>query len=138
MNVEVFALCDSATNNQGKLNILGTFDTIMTKQVPLLYPHCALALRLRFNRIEQGEHRLKVQLVDEDGKPLIALFDRPMPFVASPHSPSNTINLVINIQNLKVEQYGEFSVTLTVDGHHTLSLPLFIRPTPMTPPPTVG
>ena len=28
MKVEVFALCDAATESQGKLNILGTFDRL--------------------------------------------------------------------------------------------------------------
>ena len=52
MYIEVMALCDAATESQGKLNILGTFDTIFTQKLPVMCSHSAVALRVRFNQIE--------------------------------------------------------------------------------------
>ena len=71
MNIEVFSLCDAATHERGKLNILGAFDTIWSKQTPIQYPQCAIALRVRFSSIERGRHAVAVNFVDIDGKPLI-------------------------------------------------------------------
>ncbi|MDB6032554.1 MAG: hypothetical protein JWM16_2892, partial [Verrucomicrobiales bacterium] len=38
MEIQVAVLCDAATDYQGKLNILGTFDTIFTAQMPAVHP----------------------------------------------------------------------------------------------------
>ena len=34
MNIQVAVLCDAATDDNGKLNLLGAFDTIYTQQLP--------------------------------------------------------------------------------------------------------
>jgi hypothetical protein len=52
MNIEVYSLCDAATNDTGKLNLLGSFDTIRAKDMPVVHPQCSVALRVRFNSIE--------------------------------------------------------------------------------------
>lgn len=72
MQIEVFSLCDAATTDGGKLNILGAFDTVWTKKTPLIYPQCAIALRVRFEHDERGEHKVTVSFVDLDGKHVIA------------------------------------------------------------------
>ena len=38
MKVEIFALCDAATESQGKLNLLGTFDQLVAGSVPVVHP----------------------------------------------------------------------------------------------------
>ena len=55
MKVEILTLCDAATTDAaGKLNILGSFDGLNAKQAPVMHPQCALALKLRFERLEEG------------------------------------------------------------------------------------
>ncbi len=52
MKVGIFTLCDAATvDSSNRLNILGTFDRIYAKQTPIIYPLCALAVKLRFEKI---------------------------------------------------------------------------------------
>ena len=55
MRVEVFSLCDAATTDGGKLNLLGAFDAIWVKTMPVVHAQCAIALRVRFSRSERGE-----------------------------------------------------------------------------------
>jgi hypothetical protein len=62
VNVEVFALCDAATDSGGKLNVLGAFDSLQVGAYPTVYPHCAVAVRIRFRRIEQGKPSLLAAL----------------------------------------------------------------------------
>src|SRR2546425_8041034 len=38
MHVQIAALCDAATDYNGKLNLLGTFDTVLTQQMPAVHP----------------------------------------------------------------------------------------------------
>jgi len=68
MDIQVAVLCDAATDYNLKLNILGTFDTIYTAQLPAIHPQCSIALRMTFSKGEEGAHKVKLNFVDEDGK----------------------------------------------------------------------
>ena len=126
MNVEIIALCDAATDQNGKLNILGAFDTIFAKSLPVVHPQCAVALRLRFQRIEQGNHKITLHLVDEDGNLVIPSIDADL-HQASQKQDSASVNLVLNIQKLKLEKYGLYAVNLAVDGRQEASVPFYVR-----------
>lgn len=128
MNIEVFSLCDAATvDAAGKLNVLGAFDTIWSLKMPTVYPQCAIALRVRFENIERGEHKVAVNFVNVDGKHIIPSANGTISINFSDEQRSGSANLVLNLQMLKLENYGEYSIDLAVDGRNEASLPLFIR-----------
>jgi hypothetical protein len=127
MQVEVFSLCDAATVYQGKLNILGAFDTIWSGKVPVVYPQCAIALRIRFEAIEKGSHKIAVNLVDTDGKHVIPPVNGTVNIDFTAEQRSGSANLVLNIQRLKLNEYGEYSIDLGIDGRCEASLPLIVR-----------
>ncbi len=127
MNIEIFALCDAATQSEGKLNMLGAFDALHLKQVPATHPHCAVALRVRFSRIEQGQHSIKINVVDEDGNPLIQSVEGRMSVKVGPEATSTCVNLILGIMRLKIEKYGPYSVDLAIDGRQEASLPLSVK-----------
>ncbi|NLE67000.1 MAG: hypothetical protein GX608_06210 [Lentisphaerae bacterium] len=127
MKIEVFALCDAATDYYGKLNILGAFDSIWVKQMPATHPHCAVALRIRFSPIEEGEHKLKINVVDADGKLIMPSMEGNLTVKRPPKSDSIVANVVLNIQGLKFAKCGDYSVDLAVDGRQEAALPLQVR-----------
>jgi hypothetical protein len=128
MNIEVFSLCDAATvDAAGKLNVLGAFDTIWTAPMPAVYPQCTIALRIRFENIERGEHRVTVNFVNLDGKHIIPSANGTININFSDEQRSGSANLVFNLQMLKLESYGEYSIDLAIDGKKEASLPLFVR-----------
>jgi len=126
MNIEVYSLCDAATNDMGKLNMLGAFDTILASQLPVIHPQCAIALRIRFESIERGEHKVAVTFVDLDGKNIIPPANGAINVDFRDGQRSGSANLILNIQNLKLEKYGEYSIDLAIDGRSEGSLPLFV------------
>ncbi len=131
MDIEVFVLCDAATNYQGRLNILGTFDTIWVKQIPVSHPHCAVALRLRFSRIEEGEHKVRINIIDQDGKSIAPPLNASANLIFKENSESTVAtNLIMNINGLKLEKYGNHAVDLAINGRQEASLPLRIRQLP--------
>src|SRR5689334_16766629 len=75
MQLEIFTLCDAATEHAGKLNIIGTFDSLRAFEAPISHPQCAIAGRLRFEEIEEGEHRVVLTFADEDGNIVMPKFD---------------------------------------------------------------
>ncbi len=128
MNIEVFSLCDAATIDvSGKLNVLGAFDTIWTANMPVVYPQCALALRIRFEGIERGSHKVSVNFVDLDGKHIIPAANGTINVNFPDEQRSGSTNLVFNLQMLKLENSGEYSIDLAVDGRKETALPLFVR-----------
>src|SRR6266576_4905432 len=64
MNIQVAVLCDAATDDNGKLNLLGAFDTIKTPQLPAVHPQCSIALRVTFFSGDEGKHELQLNFVD--------------------------------------------------------------------------
>ena len=60
MTIQLAVLCDAATDYNGKLNILGTFDTIFAQQFPAAHPQCSVALRVSYTKMEEGNHTLKI------------------------------------------------------------------------------
>ncbi len=128
MKVELFVLCDAATEYQGKLNILGTFDSIWAKKIPAVHPHCAIAIRLRFSKIEEGEHKIKINIIDEDGTKVIPPLDAvvKVQFTRTPLASVST-NMILNIHGLKVQKFGEYAIDLFIDEKHEASLPLYVN-----------
>ena len=136
MEIETFVLCDAATDYRGKLNILGTFDTIHASRLPIIWPHCALALRIRFSRLEEGEHRVRINFIDADGQAILPPLDGSVKVAFGPAIGTAATNLILNIERVKLKKEGEYSINLAVDGRQEKSLPLYIRSIPEkgTPP----
>jgi hypothetical protein len=131
MNIQVAVLCDAATDDHGKLNLLGAFDTIQAQQLPAIHPQCSIALRLTFLSGDEGKHTLQLSFVDADGRSIMSNFP-PIPVeVALPDDTHfGTRNYIVNIQQLKFEQPGLYSIDLSLDGQPQASIPLMVKHNP--------
>lgn len=127
MQIEVFSLCDAATVSGGKLNMLGVFDTIWARKIPTAYPYCVVALRIRFESDERGEHRVSVNFVDLDGKHIIPSVSGTINVSFPEEQRARSANLIFSIQGLKLERYSQYSIDLAIDNRRERSLPLFVR-----------
>ena len=127
MDIQIAVLCDAATDNNGKMNILGTFDTIYTSQLPAVHPQCSIAIRMTFNKVEEGTHNVKLNFMDEDGRSVMP----PIPIPLEVAVPDETIflsrNFIVNIQKLKFEKEGLYSINIAVDGRQEGSIPLLVK-----------
>jgi hypothetical protein len=127
MKVEIFTLCDAATTDAvGKLNILGSFDRLGAKQAPVTHPQCALAIKLRFERLEEGQKRIRVAFVDSDGASIMPTLDATTQVRFGPADSTSTASLVLVLQQLKLPRFGEYSIDLAVDDRHEASIPLIV------------
>lgn len=134
MDVEIFALCDAAADYGGKLSILGTFNQIQAKQFPAAHPHCAIALRIRFDQIEAGDHRVRISIIDEDGKAIGPSVDGNIGVRFPPNFTSVCANMVLNINGMKFEKPGRYSIDLAIDARQEKSLPLNVMQVEAKPP----
>ena len=127
MTIQIAVLCDAATDYNGKLNLLGTFDTILTSQLPAVHPQCSIALRLAFGRIEEGAHKVKMNFVDEDGRLVMPSIEMPIDVAVPADANFLLRNFIINIQQLKFDQPGQYAIDVAIDNRHEISIPLLVK-----------
>lgn len=67
MRTDIFTLAQGAIVLEGQLNIVGAFDRLSGAKFPLALNNIKLAIRLRHNATDIGEHNLEFRLIDDDG-----------------------------------------------------------------------
>jgi len=127
MNIQVAVLCDAATEDNGKLNLLGAFDTIFAPQLPAAHPQCAVALRVTFMSGDEGEHKLKLNFVNADGKSIMPPIEIPVAVALLDDVHFLTRNFIVNIQQLKFTEEGFYSVDVRMDDKSQAGIPLQIK-----------
>ena len=127
MNIQVAVLCDAATEDNGKLNLLGAFDTIFAPQLPAVHPQCAVALRVTFMSGDEGARKLKLNFVDADGKSIMPPIEIPVAVSLPDEALFLTRNFIVNIQQLKFAEEGLYSVDVRLDDKSQAAIPLQIK-----------
>jgi hypothetical protein len=130
------ALCDFAADYQGKLCIIGAFDTIWARSFPAVHPQCTVALRLLLREEDKGEHRIQVLFVNPDGHSLIPVEKSPNVTFNLPALPPESFflsqNFVFHFQGLPFPQPGVYDVRVLIDGRPISTLPLQVMQTVQT------
>ncbi len=134
MNIQVAVLCDAATDDNGKLNLLGAFDTIYTQHLPAIHPQCSIALRVTFSNGDEGKHNLQLNFVDADGRSIAKFPPIPVEVALPEDMHFGTRNFIVNLQQLKFDNPGLYSIDLTLDGQPQASIPLLVRYNPPAQP----
>ena len=130
MDIQVAVLCDAATDYKGKLNLLGTFNSVHTRELPANYPQCSIVLRVVFKLVEEGSHKLRINFVDEDGKFVMPSIELPFEVSVPENDSFADRNFILNIQRLKVEKFGQHAVDIAIDGRQEASIPLEVKQIP--------
>ncbi len=139
MDIQIATLCDFAADyGNGKLVINGTFDALRAPQLPVVHPHCSLAMRICVLPEDSGDHKMTINIIDEDGAsidPKNMPIRADMPIQIPDQVPFLTRNLVLNFQGLKFPNEGIYHVDVTVDGELVVRLPLrIVQVQPGQPP----
>ena len=82
---------------------------------------------MTFGNEDEGSHTLRLSFVDADGKSIMPGIDMPVEVSLPGDSLFSTRNFIVNIQQLKLERFGAYSIDLAVDGRHETSLPLVFK-----------
>ncbi|HAK06592.1 MAG TPA: hypothetical protein DCO65_04890 [Spartobacteria bacterium] len=100
------------------------------REAPVTHPQCALAIKLRFERLEEGQKRIRIAFVDSDGASVMPTLDASTQVQFQPSDSSATTSLVLVIQQLRLPKFGEYSIDLAVDDRHEASIPLLVSRAP--------
>jgi hypothetical protein len=126
VQTEIFTLCDSATYDRGKLNILGSFDTIYAPQFPCHHHICAIACKLRFDLGEDGQHAVEISFCDPDMHPVQDPIRREFNVQMGDHL-SHTHSITHHFVGFVLQGPGEYYFELQVDGNIKSRIPLYVR-----------
>jgi hypothetical protein len=126
MKIELFTFCDFAQENGGKLIIVGTFDTIISKNFPCVHPQLSLVIRVRFDIWEFAKHTFRIETRDLDGEMSIEPINGNID-VKGVGNASAVSHLVFTISNLRFKRNGVVNFVLYVDDKELNSIPLYIR-----------
>ena len=126
MKVELFSFCDFAQENSGKLTVVGTFDTIISRNFPCIHPQLSVVIRLRFDLWEFSNHDFRIESHDLDGnfslEPISGKVD-----VQGAGNATAVSHLVFTITNLHLEKSGLLNFILFIDDKEVMSIPLYVR-----------
>jgi hypothetical protein len=122
----LFTFCDFAQENGGKLTIVGTFDTIISRSFPCAHPQLSVVIRLRFDLWEFGNHNFKIETHDLDGETCIEAINGNVE-VKGVGNASAVSHLVFSISNLHFKNPGLVNFTLFIDNKELGSIPLYVR-----------
>jgi len=124
MQIQVATLCDSAADYNGKLCILGTIESIIVRKLPVVIPHCTLALRLCFFTADEGEHLMNIRILDADGKSVTPAIEPRITVNLAEEATFMSRNMVLNMQGLRFQKAGEYAIQVAVGNKILIELPL--------------
>lgn len=136
MELLTAVICDSASDYNGKLCILGAFDTLGSSKFPIKHPHCTLALRFIFQAEDHGPHQFEIRFVNADGQELLPRGPLRFNVNVDPIPMDRYFvsrNLILNMQGLEIPAAGEYAFDLIKDGSALKRIPLQVIQGPNMP-----
>ena len=130
-------LADAAEASPGrKFYVLGGgVDSIGAPRFPVVHPHLALVMRILLHPTEADrDHRLEVRLIDQDGRELVRADGSVRPSGVGPPGREVGLPIAMNLNNVRFEHSGDYSVELLLDDSHVKSLPLRLHEVSGPPP----
>lgn len=119
---------------EGKLNILGVFQTVRSDQFPFQLPQMHLVITFEVDPSEVGKpRRIEIAFRDADAKNILSMsgemmFGRPDPPLPGPIA----ANQILALNGVVFPKAGDYQFVISVDGDvkQTISLRATERPKP--------
>ena len=126
MKIELFTFCDFAQENGGKLTVVGTFDTIVSRNFPCVHPQLSVVIRLRFDIWEFSNHSFRIETRDLNGEMNMDAICGNVD-VKGVGNATAVSHLVFTISNLHFKEPGVINFVLIMDEKEAGTIPLYIR-----------
>jgi hypothetical protein len=136
LDLALFAQAANTTAD-GKLNILGEFNSIMGTAGPIIFPTATLVLRIVGTALESGEHRVGLRQRNADGDLIWTSPDIPFALPA-PDILGVPVRsaLIVQMGPLVFPEFVTYTYEIVVDGQHLDDVELHVLR--QQPPPSPG
>lgn len=134
MRLTLACLVDAGTvSGDGKINLLGVFNTLYAGKFPTTHPHMAYVARLEFEAGDSRQHSIQVRIVDDDGQLVNATPEGTVQLQENPPGEVVVAPLVMGINNARFTHPGTYTFELLVDGQRVMETYLYVRARPPAP-----
>ncbi len=125
MEIPLALLVDYANiSREGKLNILGIFDTLWVISFPATHPQMQLVINFEASRAEEGkEKKVEVQFRDSDGNKLNSISGKLKVPKGESGQPIKMTHIIV-INNLLIEKPGHYEFNILVNDDSKKPVPL--------------
>jgi hypothetical protein len=131
MDVALAVLADFANSSaDGKLNILGIFDTVYAEQYPAAHPEMKLVVRFGIHPAEIGQKKhIEIQLRTDQGQRVFRFtveldLIEPKEGQRVPAGEMITTDSILGINGLRIDAAGTYEFVILVNGEVKASVPL--------------
>jgi len=124
LRMEMFTLCDGASEQGGRLSLIGTYEAIHAAGFPCVLPQVTVVLRIRFWPQEGNLHLFRLVLTNPDGKPLGVLVDATATLPPFIEDRSTVFNIIAHLQHVGIEEPGEHTLDFYLDDKMAGRLPV--------------
>ncbi len=137
MNVSLALLADYANSSaDGKLNILGIFDTITAPSYPAVHPEMKLVVRFQMHPAESGQtKKVQIQLRTDQGRKLLELGgDMTIETRDDVASAGQMVSAdqILSLNGLTLEAPGSYEFVILVNGDVKATVPFLAKLLPST------
>ena len=113
MQIEVFVLCLKAKENEGRLSLEDIANELHVDKYPCTIPSLSIAVRIRFDRSEQGDQDIRIRFMDDDGRAVMKDFHELVNINIEGHvQPRSYFTRSLELKNLEIKSSGEYSLTI--------------------------
>jgi hypothetical protein len=126
VKIELFSFCDFAQENNGKLTVVGTFDTIIARMFPCIHPQLSVVIRIRFDLWEFSPHKFRIETRDLNGDMCMDPIQGALS-VKGVGNATAVSHLLFTISNLNFKNNGIINFVLFIDDKELTSIPLYVR-----------
>lgn len=128
---EIFCMCDEAEVPEGRMTIHRTFNTFILTTVPSKSNAFTVAGLLRFEITEQGQHKVRLSLVDDDHREVVMTpAELDVDVKIAPGGVYLWWPFRAPVPALTFQHYGDYSFVIEVDGDQIAALPFGVNPVP--------
>lgn len=119
----------AAVDASGKLNLIGGFTDVLSQTLPAVVSQASIVALLEAPPTESGQLKNITITLMGPGERSKAFFEHEFSqeTTASLNGEPVKMNVIIHIQNLTLEEWGDYQIRFTIDGHHKRSIPLRLR-----------
>ena len=130
LRIEIFTVCESASDNHGRLSLAGTFENVQTPQFPLILPQLLVVVRVRFWPMEGLLHTVRLTVTDPDGRQIMTPVESPASLQPRSDEQSAAYNIMFPLRDVCIEGPGEHAIDFYLNDVLQGRLPLNVLPAP--------
>ena len=127
MDIQIFTLCDSAQEYNGKLVIVGAFNEIVASSFPVIHPEMTIVVRTIIENEDKEGHDVEISAFKSDtGKE--ALLPHFKTRIETKENIGQTVysNVILRTNNVPIPEAGKYIIRFSIDTT-TKEIPLLVR-----------